>query len=170
HGPGKADARRKVILICLEAAARDAVSADANKSSGRDVVNIRAIFGIDRRRVVFVTQTTGKREPFMDAKTVVNKKVVTVGANPLWVIDTRHARQKWKAEQKIGERVAGDLAKRRELEPPARLNIAESVLLREAQVSAKFDQMPAVNVTGVIDELVNVRDTVLRIVTFVTER
>ena len=88
-----------------------------------------AIFGINRRRVVFVTQPAGERQSRRDAKTVVDEKVVTLGANLLWIIDARNARQERKAEQQICERIAGDLSERRKLKPPARLDVAKSVLL-----------------------------------------
>ena len=107
-GPGKSDARRKVVLISVETAARDAVCADRHETSRRDVVNIRAIFSIDRRRVVFVTQTAVERQSRRDAIAVVDEEVVTLGANLLRIIDARDARQERKAEQEIAERVAGE--------------------------------------------------------------
>jgi hypothetical protein len=62
------------------------------------------------------------------------------------------------------------LGKRGEGDTSARFDIAEGVLLRNANVAAKLDQLPPMNVMGVVDELEDVCDAVLRIVALVAER
>ncbi len=111
-----------------------------------------------------------EREARRDTKAVVHKKVITLRAQVLRVIDARDACQQRKPEQRIGEPISGNLRERGKRDASARLNIAKSILLSEAQVNAKLDQMIAVNVAGGVQRLVNVRHTVLRIVAFVAER
>ena len=107
------------------------------------VVNVRSIRGIDRRRVVFVTQTGVECQPRSDAETIVEKEVVAVRAEVLRVIDASDAGQQGKAEQQVRQRVAGDLRERRKLQAAARLDVTKGVLLREADVGAELDQMTA---------------------------
>ena len=44
------------------------------------------------------------------------------------------------------------------------------LLLRETKIQAELDDVIAVNVTGVVQHLVNVRHTLLRIISFVAQR
>src|SRR6185369_5192780 len=169
-GPGEPDAWREVVLVSFEATTWNAVRADRYETARDNIVNSRTIVSIHRRRVVLITQAGVERQSRRDAIAVVEEEVVTLGANLLRVIDTRHTRQEGKSEQQIAERVARELKERRKLQTPARLNISKSILLRKAQVRAELEQVIPVNVTRVVQKLVNIRDAVLRIVSFVTER
>ena len=88
----------------------------------------------------------------------------------LCVIDARATGQQGKAEQKIGERVAAYLREGRKLDQAARLHVAESILLHEANVGAKLEQMFAARVGRCVDNLEGVGHAVLRVIAFVAER
>src|SRR6185369_2476888 len=170
EGPRKSNPRREVVFVRLETATRDAIRADRHEITRHRVVDRCAILRVNWRRVVFVTQTRVQRQPRSNSIAVVNEKVVTLRANLLRVIYARDARQQREAEQQISKCVPRKLKEWRELKPPARFNIAKRVLLREAQVGAELDQVIAVNVTRVVQKLVNVRHAILRVVAFVAER
>jgi len=170
EGPRKTNARRKVVSVGLEAAARHTVRTHRHQRPGCRVVDIGPILGIDRRRIVFVAQPGVECQPRCHAKAIIHKEVVTLSPNLLRVIDVGHTRQQRKSEQQIGDSVAGDLRKRRELQASARLDIAKSILLREAQVGAEFHQMTAADIAGVVEHLIDIRNAVLRIIAFITQR
>ena len=84
----------------------------------RRIDKCRAVNRVNRRRVVFVTQSADQRQVARHTKAVVKEEVVTLRAQVLGVIDTRAAGQQRKAQQQIAKRIDGDLSERRKLKRP----------------------------------------------------
>ena len=166
--PRQTDARRKVVFVRLVSAARHAVGANRHQRTRRRVVEVRAVGRIHRWRVVFVAQSSRERQIPTHAKTVVDKEVVALGAQVLRVVDARDAGDERKPEQQVSQSDAG-VGERRKIQEAARLHIAKTVLLHDADVSAKLEQVISVHVGGRVENLKSVGDGVLWIVAFVSQ-
>src|SRR5437764_14984456 len=68
--------------------------------------------------------------------------------------------------QHLGKRITG---KSNELDEAARFDIAKRILLQVAEFESELEQVPAFCVSGVIDELINIGNAVLRIVILISQ-
>src|SRR5262245_17237404 len=107
----------------------------------------------------------------MDAKTVLSEEIEALRPQMLMVVDVGPTRQIGKANQQIGQSVAGDhnwsRAGKREKAP--RLYVAKRVLLNTSKVTAKLYEMPSASIGRVIQNLEAVGHAMLRIVVLIAE-
>src|SRR6185436_6452499 len=87
--PRETNTWRKVVFVTFVAAAWYARGSNAHQRARDRIIKIRAILGIDRRRVVFVTHARRQRHVRPYAHAVVHIKVVTLGSQMLMIVEPR---------------------------------------------------------------------------------
>src|SRR5262249_53477623 len=80
ESPCHANSRRKVIFVAFIATSRDTICTNLPQGSSSRVVEIRPIEGINRRRVVFVSQACRDCQIGSDPETVVYIESITLGS------------------------------------------------------------------------------------------
>src|SRR5207249_1181103 len=101
----------EVIAVRIVSAARESVITDWNERPRAGIVYIGSIGGIDRGRIVLVSQTRQQREIGTQSQAILGEEGVAAGAKVLRIIQPRAAAYAGKALQQLGQRIAREAEK-----------------------------------------------------------
>ena len=170
HIPCDPEARGPVVPVGRIPSTRDAARAHLHERLGRGVVDVRAIVGVHRRRVVLVSQPRRHGQSRCDPDTVLHECAVAHRAQPLPIVGTSAAGRHGEAKQQVCERVGGDRHLIGEREEPAGLHVAVAVLRHGPHVDAQLGQMATARPGERVGHLEVPRRAVLRVVVLAAER